>query len=564
MFDAPPEAFGSYRVLDAIAGGRFGPVYRARDAASGELVAIKVFNQGLTGERAAALAEALDRLCRAPLDHPVIVPRLLAGARGHRAWVAEPWFEALPLDHVMRTGGAQPLGDVLLRITQVAGALDFAAAAGICHGALHPRDILVSDDRTRLTGIGVLQALGEAGLDVPMTGAYVSPQRAAGEPPTPADDLFALAAITCELVSGTPVPDRAELRGAMTRLTGVDHGRFLDLLEGALSPEARDRPPTALAFAGALQQVCSEAPPVPVPDVTPEARRSVAPEVRPSAPADAHLGRESDAIARDAPARPAADDLPLRTPEVSELRWEAEPEPAVMEPAPVLPLAFTSPIEDLAPAFQARGEAADSTSSYWFPVAAALAIGILAGFAGGFVVGQRDVTPAPLSAERIIPRSQRGSSADEIPAPTAGRELTDADVPAVRDRDTAQAVTEEVIEPGTRNTEPRTGNPESGTGNLESRTPNRAQNPDQDPGTRNQEAGTAAQRAAAALEVDSRPRGASVFVDGRLVGRTPLVLDDVRPGAHAVRIDLVGHRRWVTSVDVAPGTRRRVAASLER
>jgi hypothetical protein len=55
-----------------------------------------------------------------------------------------------------------------------------------------------------------------------------------------------------------------------------------------------------------------------------------------------------------------------------------------------------------------------------------------------------------------------------------------------------------------------------------------------------------------------------VFLDGRLVGTTPVVLQDVPPGPHAVRIDLVGHRRWVTTIDLAPGARQRVAASLER
>jgi hypothetical protein len=62
----------------------------------------------------------------------------------------------------------------------------------------------------------------------------------------------------------------------------------------------------------------------------------------------------------------------------------------------------------------------------------------------------------------------------------------------------------------------------------------------------------------------SRPSGAQVFVDGRFVGTTPLRLSDVAAGSHAVRIALPGHRRWVTSVNVSPGERSRVAASLER
>lgn len=548
-------------------GGRFGPVYRARDAASGELVAVKVFDQGLTTERAASLADALDRLCRAPLDHPVIVPRLVAGTLADRAWVAEPWLDILPLDVVMRRDGAQPLGDALLRITQVAGALDFAAAAGIHHGALHPRDILLSADGTRLTGIGVLQALAEAGLDVPMSGAYVSPQRAAGESPTASDDIFALAAITYELVYGTPVPEHSELRASMPRLTGIHHGRFVDLLERALSPEAVDRPPTALALAGALQQVIVAGGAAPVSAAEPEEAESDS-KVAPSTSRP-----EPDPIVRAVAVPPLEEDLPLRT---TEMAWEADPEPPLQAPPAGTPeLAFSDGVADREPEPMHAAGDAESTSGYWFPVAAALAIGIFAGFAGGFVVGQRDVTPAPLTAERVLARRDRPSSPDESPAPTAGREFTEADVPSTpRGSETPpQAVTEEQAlmggaaraneaprapnsEPGTQNPtrepEPgtRTGNPEAGTGNPE-------------PGTGNPDPGTGNPRSAV-LEVDSRPRGASVFVDGRLVGLTPLVLGDVEPGEHAVRIDLVGHRRWVTSVDVDAGARRRVAASLER
>jgi hypothetical protein len=67
----------------------------------------------------------------------------------------------------------------------------------------------------------------------------------------------------------------------------------------------------------------------------------------------------------------------------------------------------------------------------------------------------------------------------------------------------------------------------------------------------------------AALRVESRPSGARVFVDNRPVGVTPLVLSDVRAGAHAVRLEMDGYRSWSTSVNVDAGTSARVAASLE-
>jgi hypothetical protein len=69
---------------------------------------------------------------------------------------------------------------------------------------------------------------------------------------------------------------------------------------------------------------------------------------------------------------------------------------------------------------------------------------------------------------------------------------------------------------------------------------------------------------AAALLVESRPAGASVFLDGRLIGTTPLSLPGVAIGDHAVRIELAGYNQWTSSVRLAGGERRRVAASLER
>jgi hypothetical protein len=64
------------------------------------------------------------------------------------------------------------------------------------------------------------------------------------------------------------------------------------------------------------------------------------------------------------------------------------------------------------------------------------------------------------------------------------------------------------------------------------------------------------------LQVVSRPTGAQVFLDGRSVGRTPLVLSEVAAGSHTVRLELAGFNGWATSVNVKGATR--VAASLEQ
>jgi hypothetical protein len=69
---------------------------------------------------------------------------------------------------------------------------------------------------------------------------------------------------------------------------------------------------------------------------------------------------------------------------------------------------------------------------------------------------------------------------------------------------------------------------------------------------------------AGALVIESRPAGATVFVDGRAVGRTPLNVPGVNAGDHVIRLELAGHRQWMTSIKVVGDTPNRVGASLEK
>lgn len=71
------------------------------------------------------------------------------------------------------------------------------------------------------------------------------------------------------------------------------------------------------------------------------------------------------------------------------------------------------------------------------------------------------------------------------------------------------------------------------------------------------------ERLAGALSIDSRPVGASVFIDGQLIGTTPMLLPQISPGTHAIRLQLTAHRDWESTIDVAPDRRNRVTAALE-
>ena len=175
-------------------------------------------------------------------------------------------------------------------------------------------------------------------------------------------------------------------------------------------------------------------------------------------------------------------------------------------------------------------------SSRAFIATAALAVGLLTGFAGGYVTSQRTqagVSPNPNRTGEDDPRAAQ--PAPEEPAQTY-TETPVADSPA------------EVVPPVVATAEV-TPTRTSGVVPATPRVP--------------------APRAVApnrtgAIVVFSRPSGAEVFLDEQLVGSTPLSLDEVAAGTHGVRIALPEHRTWATSVNVTAGSSLRVAASLER
>ena len=69
---------------------------------------------------------------------------------------------------------------------------------------------------------------------------------------------------------------------------------------------------------------------------------------------------------------------------------------------------------------------------------------------------------------------------------------------------------------------------------------------------------------AGALSVESLPPGAQVFLDGKLVGVTPLALASVPAGDRAIHLDRAGYRRWSSSVRIVASENSRVTASLEK
>ena len=206
--DAPPrEPLDDYEELEVIGTGGVGVVTRARDRASGELVAIKRLRKPIDRLRFLHEAEAI-----ASLDHPGIVRlrRVIGGEDpAERLALVLELVEGPDLERLVRREGRLGLDQALELAIQLSEALGHAHARGLIHRDVKPSNVLLGPDgRARLSDFGLALAL-EAQLSMTPSGValgtpnYMAPEQLEGAHRVDARaDVYGLGATLYRLVTG--------------------------------------------------------------------------------------------------------------------------------------------------------------------------------------------------------------------------------------------------------------------------------------------------------------------------------------------------------------------------
>ena len=188
--------------------GAMGDIYLATDELLGREVAVKVLAERYAvdddiRERFKREALAAARLSR----EPGAITVFDVGEWQGRPFIVMEHLGGGSLEDRLRRDGAQPPARALAWLEQAAVALDAAHHHGIVHRDVKPANLLLDDrDELRVADFGIASAAGMASMTltgtVLGTAGYLSPEQAMGQRATPASDVYALAIVAYELLSG--------------------------------------------------------------------------------------------------------------------------------------------------------------------------------------------------------------------------------------------------------------------------------------------------------------------------------------------------------------------------
>jgi serine/threonine protein kinase len=274
---------GEFRILEKIGTGGMGSVYKANQVAMNRMVAVKILHPKLANRKDLVSRFRREARAMSHLSHPNTVKVLLYGElEDGSLYIVMEYLEGKNLNQIVRTEGPLPMERALPILIQSCGALEEAHRAGIVHRDLKPENIFVCNqgglrDFPKVLDFGLAKVteremrpgsiiLTQEGM-VFGTPEFMSPEQAQGRTLTPASDIYSLAVILYELLTGKlpfqarspveflqlhvtapPIPLNARVAGR-TFPPGLEA-----LIAKALAKKPEDRFSSAAELAASLKQ----------------------------------------------------------------------------------------------------------------------------------------------------------------------------------------------------------------------------------------------------------------------------------------------------------------------
>jgi len=197
-----------YKLISQTAAGGMALVYKAQDTLLNRIVAVKILRESFAEDPAFQKRFVREAQSAGNLSHPNIVTVYDFGRDGDRQYIVMEYVEGRDLKSVIRAEGHLPLARAIDIARQICDGVGAAHRAGVVHCDVKPQNVLITPDgRIKVTDFGIARAFSAAapiGYTESVWGTphYFSPEQAAGEPPTPASDVYSIGILLFEMLTG--------------------------------------------------------------------------------------------------------------------------------------------------------------------------------------------------------------------------------------------------------------------------------------------------------------------------------------------------------------------------
>ena len=203
-----------YQLLDLIGSGGMAIVYKGKDTLLERHVAVKVLREGFASDPAFLARFRREARSAANLKHSNVVTVYDVGQDGKRHYIVMEHLDGQDLKSLIRQKGHLSVQKSINIAIQICTGVGHAHEKGLIHCDVKPQNVLVTHDgQVKVTDFGIARALSESGLTeseiVWGSPLYISPEQAAGDPPTPASDVYSIGIVMYEMLAGSP-PFQAE------------------------------------------------------------------------------------------------------------------------------------------------------------------------------------------------------------------------------------------------------------------------------------------------------------------------------------------------------------------